>query len=203
MRMIQLGGSLLSLFTSCDLAVLMIPNPYASPKSDSTDLHASSPSRRLAQRCLRLALLILLAPATYNFICFSYFIARGPDELRIQNGHAWITWANGFGFCLTAVAIWSLGLPLLELLTVVIHRIFGRAASVDAWKEALYQALSRAPLFSVLGAVLWTLWVAAIYQLGVGFYAVSVPIGVAAHLLAAGLYVPLFLRWYTLEHSKA
>ena len=198
--MMQIGRS--RVFTSIDVAVSMTPNPYASPKSDSTGLHASSKSHRLARRCLRLALVILLAPAVYNFICFSSPVAAGPDELRMQNASAWITWVNGFGFCFTAGAIWCLGLPLLELLTVVIHRIFGRTTSVEAWKEALYRALNRAPLFSVLGAVLWTLWVAAIYRLGIGFYAASVPIGVAAHLLAAGLYVPLFFRWYTLEHPK-
>lgn len=178
----------------------MMPNPYASPESDSTGLHDSSKSRRLAQSCLRLALLILIAPAVYNFTCFSYPAATAPDELRIQNSFAWI---NGIGFCFTAAALWFLGLPVLELLTVVIHKVFGRTTSVEAWKEALYQSLRRAPFVSVLGAVLWTLWVAAIYQMGVGFYAASVPIGIAAHLLAAGLYVPLFVRWYTLEHSKA
>ena len=56
------------------------------------------------------------------------------------------------------------------------------------------------PAFSG-GAVLWAIWVAAFYQLGIGFYTVSLPIGIAAHLLAAGLYIPLFYRWYKVERA--
>ncbi|MGI9469633.1 MAG: hypothetical protein ACR2OA_21095 [Rubripirellula sp.] len=176
------------------------PNPYASPQTDSTGLPTPSKNRGVAQHHLRLALLILLAPAAYNFICFSFPAEAGAAGLHIPAIYRWI---NGFGFVVTAAAIWFFGLPLLELLTLGLHRIFGRTSSALAWKEALYQVLGRAPFFAVAGAFLWALWVAAFYQFGVGFYAVSVPIGIAAHLLAAGLYVPLIACWYNLRRSSS
>jgi hypothetical protein len=177
----------------------MFANPYAPPESDSTGKPDSSGSRGIARRCLRIASLILLAPAVYNFICFSYSADQAPFELRIQNLYRLI---NGCGIFSTSVVIWFLGLTLLEFLTIGIHMFFGRNSSIEAWKAALYQILGRAPLFALLGAMLWAFWVAAFYQLGVGFHAISVPIGIAAHLLAAGLYIPLIASWYKLERSN-
>ena len=93
------------------------------------------------------------------------------------------------GVFVTAAAIWCLGLGLLELLTGCIHRLFGRKAGLADWKTALYRVLERLPSTAVLGAVLWVVWVIAFYHLGVGFYLISVPVGIAAHLLAASLYL--------------
>ena len=177
----------------------MVENPYASPESVAMESDGSAAARTAALRRVRFALLILLAPAIYNFICYS----RLADPM-LADLHQWtIYWVmNGMAFFVTAAAIWFLGLGLLELLTVFIHRLFGRKAGLAEWKTALYQVLERLPSTAVLGAFLWVVWVIAFYHLGVGFYLISVPVGIAAHLLAASLYLSLFYRWYTLERRE-
>ena len=177
----------------------MSTNPYASPKSHTAPWITPSRARALAQRNVRIALLIMLAPAIYNFICFS-FPPTGPDRIELTIHHIY-RMANGIGLLAIVVAIWCLGLRLLEFFTGGFHTVFGRNSKIEDWMTTLYQILRRAPVFAVCGAILWTIWVAAFYQLGFGFYAISVPIGIAAHLLAAGLYVPLFYRWYKIERS--
>ena len=175
-------------------------NPYESPRSEATHWLPPSDERIVAKRNVRIALLIMLAPAIYNFICFNFPAHPNRIELPI---HSVFRSINGIGFVAITIAIWFLGLPTLEFFTGGFHTVFGRNSKLDDWRTILYLILRRAPVFAVCGAVLWALWVAAFYQLGIGFYTVSVPIGIAGHLLAAGLYVPLFYRWYKTERSSA
>ena len=174
-------------------------NPYASPASVCHVASGLAGLRADALRRIRYALLILLLPAIYNFICFSLLVDPLVGDL-----HMWmIYWAvNGMGFAAIATAVWFLGLRLLEIFTVVVHMVLGRKATLANWNAALYEVLLRGPLFAVLGAIVWTIWVVAYYQLNVGFYAISVPVGIAGHLLAACLYVPLLYRWYSLERRE-
>lgn len=155
--------------------------------------------RANALRRIRYALLILLLPAIYNFICFSLLVDSLVGDL-----HMWmIYWAvNGMGFATLATAVWFLGLRLLEVLTVVVHKIFGSKATLENWNAALYEVLVRGPLLAVLGAIVWGIWVVAYYHLSVGFYMISIPTGIAGNLLAACLYVPLLYRWYSLERTE-
>ncbi len=155
--------------------------------------------RANALRRIRYALLILLLPAIYNFICFSLLVDSLVGDL-----HMWmIYWAvNGMGFAAFATAVWFLGLRLLEVWTVVVHKIFGSKATLENWNAALYEVLVRGPLLAVLGAIVWGIWVVAYYHLSVGFYMISIPTGIAGNLLAACLYVPLLYRWYSLERTE-
>lgn len=155
--------------------------------------------RANALRRIRYALLILLLPAIYNFICFSLLVDSLVGDL-----HMWmIYWAvNGMGFAALATAVWFLGLRLLEVWTVVVHKIFGSKATLENWNAALYEVLVRGPLLAVLGAIVWGIWVVAYYHLSVGFYMISIPTGIAGNLLAACLYVPLLYRWYSLERTE-
>jgi hypothetical protein len=142
----------------------------------------------------------MVIPAIYNFICFNF----PPIGNRIQLPvHGVYRIMNSFGLVLVVAAIWLFGLTALEFSTGVIHSVVARKSKLDDWKESLYAVLRRTPFFAVPGAVLWATWVIAFYRLQLGFYTVSVPIGIAAHLLAAGLYVPLIYKWYSMERSVA
>lgn len=156
--------------------------------------------RRTANRSVRIALVILLIPAIYNFICFNFPFSGNRVEPPIYSVYRTV---NSIGLVLTVAGIWFFGLKLLELLTGGIHSLVARKSTLDDWKEALYAILRRMPLFAVPGAVLWAIWVLAFYQLHLGFYTVSIPIGILSHVLAAFLYVPLIYRWYKMERTSA
>ncbi len=149
---------------------------------------------------VRIALLILFVPAVYNFICFNFPSNANRIEVPIHSVYVTI---NLLGIVLIVFAIWIFGLTILEFVAGGLHSILARKSLLDDWKATLYIIVRRTPLFAVPGAALWAIWVAAIYQLQLGFYIVSIPIGVAAHLMAASLYVPLFYRWYKMERAAA
>lgn len=178
----------------------MNTNPYASPNSDVLHRLPQFLERVGAQRRIRIALLILLLPAIYNFVCFNFPADANRIELPI---HSFYRAVNSVGLVGITVCIWILGLPALELFTGGCHAVFARNSALQSWKTTLYASLRRAPWFALGGAFLWAMWVAAFYQLGIGFYVVSVPLGIASHLLAAGLYLPLFYRWYEIDRSRA
>jgi hypothetical protein len=173
----------------------MSTNPYESPRSDTTRRSLPNDERVAAMRRLRFALLILLVPAIYNFFCSHYPTAAGREVPM----HVMYRAINGAGCAAMVLAIWFFGLAALEFVTGGIHTVLARNSKLDAWKATLYETLRRAPGFAVGGAALWSVWCFAIYQLGIEFYTVSLPIGFAAHVLAAALYVPLFYRWYQAE----
>lgn len=152
-----------------------------------------------AQRSVRIALLILLVPAVYNFICFNF--PSNANQIDVPFRSVFYRTFNLIGLVLIASAIWRFGLPVLEFVTGGIHSIVARNSKIDDWKATLYIIVRRLSMFSIPGAALWALWVAMFFQLQFNFFAVSVPIGIGAHLLAAGLYVPLIYRWYIMERS--
>ena len=178
----------------------MSTNPYQPPDVQSTLSSSQIDGWHIACHSLRLALLILLVPAVYNFVCFHLRYNGSRIDLSMDTVFLAI---NSCGFLLIAAAIWFLGVLALEFITRVLHSIFSRSSRLDDWREALYDILRRAPFFAVPGAVMWVIWVHAFYQLRLGFYAVSVPIGIVAHVIAACFYVPLIYRWYKLERTSA
>jgi len=178
----------------------MNTNPYESPKSQATLQSPHSEERTTALRSVRIALLMMLAPAIYNLIYFSFSADTNRIEIPI---HSIYRTLNTIGLVAITTAIWFFGLAALDFVTGGLHSVFSRRTTLDNWKTTLYIILRRAPFFAFFGAVLWAIWVAAVYQFGFEFYTVSVPIGVAAHLLAAGLYLPLIYQWYKVECSSA
>ncbi len=174
-------------------------NPYDAPKFVPTPVQPPNVERVKATRCVRLSLVILLVPAVYNFICFNLQFNADRVDIIVLNLYRL---TNAFGFALIVLGVWLLGLSILELVAKGIHMIFARRSKFESWRRALHLILHRTPYFAIVGALLWITWIAAFYQLGVDFYVISVPIGVASHLLAAGLYLPLFSQWFRLERSS-
>jgi hypothetical protein len=171
----------------------MSDNPYQTPQSVAELYSLRTTVRMVAERRVRAASLILLVPAIYNFVCFSYAIGNS----QIVYPFFVISLAmNSLGFIFVVATVWFFGLKILERITWLAYRLMSRKDNLDDWLKALYLALDQTPMFAVLGAILWTMWVVGFYHLQVGFYAISVPIGIVAHLLAAALYLPLFYRWY-------
>lgn len=178
----------------------MSDNPYESPKVPAVLQTTVNVDRVKALRSVRIALLILLVPAVYNFVCFNLHL--NPRRIQLPLHSVYVT-INSLGIVLIAFVIWFFGLAILEFVCGGLHSILARKSLLDDWKSTMYVIVRRAPKFAVAGAVLWVIWVAAFYQLRLDFYVVSVPVGVAAHLLAACLYIPLFYRWYRIEHTAA
>ena len=178
----------------------MSTNPYESPEVLTALQSTPNVDRVKALRSVRIALLILLVPAVYNFVCFNLYL--NPRRIQLPLHSVYVT-VNSLGIVLITFVIWCFGLAILEFVAGGLHSILARKSLLDDWKSTMYVIVRRAPKFAVAGAVLWVIWVAAFYQLRLDFYVVSVPVGVAAHLLAACLYIPLFYRWYRIEHTAA
>jgi hypothetical protein len=178
----------------------MNTNPYESPQSHAVVQPMPNKERGAANRSVRIALSIMLIPALYNFISFNFALA---DTLHEAPSFVVYRTFNFIGLLLIVVAIWLLGLKFLEFLTGGIHSVVARKSNLKDWNGALYSIVRRLPFFAIPGAALWAVWVWAFYQLQLGFYSISVPIGIGAHLLAACLYVPLIYRWYKMERTAA
>ncbi|MDG2220901.1 MAG: hypothetical protein P8L85_05950 [Rubripirellula sp.] len=181
----------------------MITNPYEPPQAKLNSPRQDSEDRVAALRALRTSLYILLVPGIYNFICFHF------PELFSNSGfqvHELARVANLTLLCLTVGLIWIGGLALLERVAAIIHwalkRMLGSNSSFERWQAELHLALRRSPTLAFWGAILWIIWCLAIFSFHLDFVTVSLPIGIAAHLLAACLYVPLVYQWYKLEQSR-
>ncbi len=172
----------------------MSNNPYSPPETASErDFSEEAIARRRAETSLRIALCILSVPAAYNYYWFNLRYAANPlpsvDLMFAIDAAAGIA---------VFVGVWFFGLPLLELATLFIHRLLGRAV-LQLWNAELYAVLRRAVVLSIAGALVWGVWVLLFYSSSVNFFVISIPAGILAHLLAAALYLPLFYRWFRIE----
>jgi hypothetical protein len=175
----------------------MTHNPYQPPQSLSKTSSTITTNRQAAQRKIRISTIIFLVPALYNLVCFS-LLTSSQIVLPFFVVNFLL---NLLGAIIVVAAVWFFGLTILEMIAAVAYRVVARKSERNSWYDTLYNSLTRLPLFAVLGSILWTMWVAGFYQLRLSFFVVSIPIGIAAHLLAAGLYIPLLYRWYRLEVS--
>lgn len=175
------------------------PNPYEVSRSllapvILTQTHASA--RQAGQRNFRTALVILLIAAAGNVACYNHQVFSGwpnPFQSLLFQGTNW-SWLVA-----TSVLIWFWGLALLEWIAGCVHALRSPQTTLEMWKLAVYDSLGLAPLLAILGAITWVVWIAGFYFWNLDFYLISIPVGIVAHLLAAGLYLPLLYRWYQLS----
>lgn len=174
----------------------MSVNPYESPTVPAGRPSPTSPARRAAQRSVRLTLLFLLVPAAYNLVFYpsKYVGVEFPLHVLYHP-------VQTLALIIIGLAIWFFGLKLLESATAGIHGVLGRSSRLADWQATLFIMLRRAPFLALPGAALWGLWVFAVLGQHVNFYAASIPTAIAAHILAACLYLPLAYRWFQLERS--
>ena len=95
----------------------MNANPYQPPKAPKLQETVANADRVAAMRNVRIALLIMLAPAIYNLVCFS---SRSSNEPEFPI-HAFYRTVNSIGLALAVAAVWFYGLAALELISRVIH----------------------------------------------------------------------------------
>lgn len=179
----------------------MIENPYQSPRLSRKSVDAEPSLRKRAQLSFRAAALVLLIPAVYNYWAFdAHAIASGrlPSDLA-----TFYRTANAVAFVVGMTLIWFLGLPIIEAIARLLRVVFANGTDSAAWQRALYRSLNWTVTLAIPGAALWVIWVFGFYRVGVNFYAISWPIGVTAHLLAACWYVPLIHRWYRMVESQS
>ena len=178
----------------------MTENPYQSPDVPSEAVNAGSSLRKRARLSFRVATLVLLIPAVYNYWEFDANViasSRLPGDLATL-----YRMINVLGFIVGGPLIWFLGVPLLEAAARLIRTIFANGTDRTTWLETLYRSLSWTAFLAIPGAALWVIWVFVFYQKQVDFYTIYWAVGVPAHLLAACLYLPLIYGWYRLATSK-
>ncbi|KAA5546222.1 hypothetical protein FYK55_04855 [Roseiconus nitratireducens] len=170
-------------------------NPYQPSSIDSADTEVG-PERDRALASLRLAFLILLAPALMNYYAFdTYVVSAGglPRSVEMLSRAV-----NLSGFVIGGVLIWQYGLSFLERISHGIRAVFAGHCRIATWDGVLYQSLESSTVLAIAGAALWFVWVVGFYFVQIDFQTISWWVGVPAHLLAAMLYVPLLYRWYSL-----
>lgn len=177
--------------------IVMNHNPYESTVTDSHDRDPQTEQhRRAAQRHFRVAALILLLPAAYNYVEFdrTYVLGQGlpADLVMLQRTVNLVAIVIGVG------CIWQFGLPLVETFAAVARRQFARHVAPVHWNVPLYAAVRSLAYLAAAGAMLWTFWVFAIYRLEMDFWIASYTAGIPGHVLGACFYVPLLYRWYRL-----
>jgi hypothetical protein len=173
-------------------------NPYEVPNSCQDSPAAEERLRLTALRCVRVMLVVLLVPAAYNLYLLSFV---GWPGRVVPPNHYLFAAANALGLVFVALAIWLLGLKILEFIAGGLFAVAAKNSRLDDWNNILYHMLRRAPWLSVMGAVLWIIWATAFYVFRINYFVLSVPIGAFANLLGALFYVPLFYQWYSLERT--
>lgn len=99
--------------------------------------------------------------------------------------------------------LWGFGFRVLRHVSWLIHSLLGRRrVEYMAWDRVFCRSLRTLPRLSAIGAVLYLCY----FGFGWGGWPEDVIIGIAANLLGAYFYVPLFLGWYRLwrdaSHSR-
>ncbi len=175
----------------------MNQNPYAAPEhSGKAPL---SDERKSSLTSIRIALGIMLFPTLYNFVCFNGPLFTQRDRMPLN--YLFMA-TNLVGLIVVLLAVWFIGLWFFERVSDAGRVVFGRSVTKSDWNEPLYSMLQKLKFFAIPGAVIWCIWNFCFYTLEINFYTISIPIGVAAHILAAILYTPVLIRWYQLRNSK-
>lgn len=178
----------------------MTTNPFEPPATQVRP--APDPLyRQQALVAFRRGLLILAVPAVLNFAAFN-LVVIGLNDLP---GHvaAWYRTVNTVAFVGGAIALWYLGLPLLEVVSQSIRLVTAKQADAEEWMVPLYFMVRSIVGPALVGGLLWLAWIVAIYELGANFILVSWAAGLLAAILVGMLIVPLMLRWRELAGPDA
>lgn len=184
----------------------METNPFQSPsatdqlKENSVASQQSPEARRAAEISVRAAILILLVAGLFNFYAFDHAIIGTIIPPRV---HMVVRVIGLVEIATITVLSWILLVPMLEGLGRFVRHLTGRRSEVAAWNDAVYRSLQPAVYLAIPGAIVWGIWVYGFYFAHFDFLILSYAVGIPAHLLAAALYLPLIIRWYTLARTKS
>lgn len=163
-------------------------NPYSAP--ETLEAATFREPVRLEVSRWRISVYIFAVPAIYNFLWFNGRLV--PIQVAV----------NLAMFALLMISIWRFGVELLELVANNIRSFFAPNVDQKVWVNELHIALRASPFFAFWGAIIWMVWNIGFYNLGINFFLISWPVGIASHILAAGLYLPMFYRWYQLRAAS-
>lgn len=175
-------------------------NPFQSPESRSQPESSSTRERSSALFSVRVAIGLLLPAGLFNFFAFDRFVLR--EDMPIGLLFA-VRIFDIAAILLIGIVCWFLTVPVLEGVGRFIRHFVGRRASIVAWNDALYRSLKPMGYVAVPGAILWVIWIVGFYFVQGNFFFLSVAVGIPAHLLAAALYIPLFVRWFLLARTTS
>lgn len=156
--------------------------------------------RQQALVAFRRGLLILAIPAVLNFAAFD-LVVIGLSDLPAPVA-AWYRTVNTVAFVGGAIALWYLGLPLLEVVSQSIRLVAAKAADAEEWLVPLYFMVRSIVGPSVVGGLLWLAWTVAIYEFRANFTLASWAAGLPATLLVGVLIVPMLIRWRELASAE-
>lgn len=104
----------------------MNSNPFHPTQIRDASIDIVLDARQKAQRQVRTALLILLVPGLYNFICFQFFLGIGQFHdpfFSLSFG------LNLLGILILADIVWFFGLSSLEGISARAHKFLARTSS--------------------------------------------------------------------------
>ena len=174
----------------------MALNPYSPPSSVPGPSDELDKARNIARFRFRAGLAVLVLAAFFNLYHFSQMVrSNAPPTLLLDIALL----GNAIGLFAAVVGIWSFGFWILESLAWVIHRLLRNDIRLSHWNSILYDSFQWVPILSFVGGLLWVVWVIGYYMTQLAFFLLSIPVGVAAHALAATWYIPLFYQWSRLR----
>ncbi len=125
----------------------MPANPYESPKTELGCSGSPSSDRSSALRSVRLACLILLVPALFNYHAFD---TRFVEVGRIAPVVVVYRTLNLLGIAISYSLVWFFALPVLELVARTLHKLFARHVSQDRWLAVLHACNNLAAALTVV-----------------------------------------------------
>ena len=176
----------------------MITNPYAPPSGPCREPNGQEDARDQALFQFQIGLSVLLLAAFFNLFHFSQMVR---SNARISLALDLALLGNAIGLMVASVVAWRYGFWALERLAWLIHRMLRRDVSLPLWNRVFYDSFPWVPHLSLVGGLLWVVWVLVYYMTSIDFYAISIPIGAAAHVVGAAWYLPLFYRWSRLSSN--
>ena len=178
-------------------------NPYAPPpelKPGPIGQAPESPDASLrssAQLRLWVAIFVLFIAAVFNYICFDLELVNTlPNPTRSVYRAT-----NVAGIALVTSAAIFLLLPLMEMITRIVHSVFSKKHK-NVWIAATHTTLRQSPHFAILGAVLWFTWTYCFYISRFDYWQYSPPITIFA-VLNCGLFLFFLLfSWFSVERGN-
>lgn len=158
-------------------------NPYRSPLAVDESPTPAHLSRDAALFRFRIGAFLLSCSAFVNafFLLHDHLIFLPANVLVIS--------------CIGLTAAFAL-FPLLERIALIGRAIFSPRSNLAAWNAAIYDSFHYANWLGLAGALLWTFWSIAFFELKVNFYLISYLVGPPAHILAACIYLPIIYGWF-------
>jgi len=186
--------------------------PLPDPLMPETERPQSS-ARTLADRHIRLAIVLAFLVPLYKYIPFLFFTLQdiAPESCSsIQDPLARETELEGppASFLATIIPIslavlflylYKFTRPILLLVSILFHFFLGGQTSLTEWNNTTYRATWRLPYATGIALILLFLYDSYFK----GGWPADVIFGSLFNILGAWCYLSIFVAWYHLRHSTS